>query len=163
MELSQKRVGYCRNMARKILNESGALRAPVPVFDIADYYGFRVALLDQPPDKFSGILHKQKKAIGLNKHHHPVRKRFSLAHELGHYFLDHQTADDEMPGEAGIAERDVCESEANEFAAELLVPRSLLKAAIEQIKDIESLRKHFEVSRHVVAIQLSKHGCLMNL
>lgn len=163
MELDKKRVGYCRDMARKALRETNSLRVPVPVFDIANHYGFKVAFLDQPADKFSGILHRAKKAIGINKHHHPVRQRFSLAHELGHYFLDHPTADDELPGDEGLAERDIYESEANEFAAELLVPRSLLKTVLENMKDIESLTKCFEVSRHVIAIQLSKHGFLMKI
>lgn len=163
MEVSKKRIGYCRDMARKVLRDTRVVQAPVPINDIAAHYGFKVALLDQPPEKFSGILHKEKKAIGINKHHHPVRQRFSLAHELGHYFLDHPTADEILPDEIELTERKRCEAEADEFAGELLVPRELLKNAFKQSHDIEFLKNHFQVSRHVIVIQLSKHGFLMKI
>ena len=56
MEINKKRIGYCREMARKILQETRSLEAPVPVEKIINHYGFRVVYLDQPPEKFSGIL-----------------------------------------------------------------------------------------------------------
>lgn len=163
MESNKKRVGYCREMARKVLHETNLMQVPIPVEDIATHSGFRVVLLDQPPEKFSGILHRGKKAIGINKHHHPVRQRFTLAHELGHYFLDHPEASAEDFDEAETAGRKIYEAEADEFAAELLMPRELLKAALQESADIETLRTKFEVSRHVVAIQLMKHGILMRI
>jgi Zn-dependent peptidase ImmA (M78 family) len=163
MDINKKRIGYCRDMARKVLHDCNMMRIPIPVDDVVKHYGFRVALLDQPPDKFSGILHRDKKAIGINKHHHPVRQRFSLSHELGHYFLDHPDASEEIPDEEGMANRQLYEAEADEFAAELLMPRELLKAALKESAGIEILRTKFQVSRHVVAIQLSKHGFLMKL
>jgi Zn-dependent peptidase ImmA (M78 family) len=163
MEISKTRICYCRDMARKVLRETNSLRAPVPVHDIAKHYGFKVVQLDQPPDKFSGILHKEKKAIGINKHNHFVRQRFSLAHELGHYFLDHPAADDILPHELETDEKKIYESEANEFAAELLVPRELLKEALQHDHDVEFLREHFQVSRHVIVIQITKHGFLMKI
>lgn len=163
MEVSKKRIGYCRNIARKILKETNSFHAPVPIEDIAKYYEFRIAFLDQPAEKFSGILHKEKKAIGINKNHHNVRQRFSLAHELGHYFLDHPATDEILPDELEMTERKIYESEADEFAAELLVPRELLKEALKQDQDVDFLRKYFQVSRHVIVIQLSKHGFLMKI
>jgi Zn-dependent peptidase ImmA (M78 family) len=163
MEASKKRIGFCRDMARKVLRETNSLRPPVPVNEIAKYYGFKVVLLDQPADKFSGILHKEKKAIGINKHNHLVRQRFSLAHELGHYFLDHPAADEILPHELETDEKKIYESEADEFAAELLVPRELLKQALQHNQDVDFLREHFQVSRHVIVIQLTKHGFLMKI
>jgi Zn-dependent peptidase ImmA (M78 family) len=163
MDLDKKRVGYCRDMARKILYDARALKAPIPVDEIAKQYGFQVKLLDQPSDKFSGILLRNKKAIGINMHHHPVRQRFSLSHELGHYFLDHPDASEEIPDEEGMDKRKIYEAEADEFAAELLMPRELLKSALKQNADFEMLQKHFQVSRHVAAIQLAKHGFLMKI
>ncbi|MGH7456531.1 MAG: ImmA/IrrE family metallo-endopeptidase [bacterium] len=52
-------------------------------------------------------------------------------------------------------------AEADEFAAELLVPRELLKAALKKKGDIETLHLKFQVSRQVAAAQLFKHGFLM--
>lgn len=163
MEINSKRSGYCREMAEKVLRDTKIMKAPVPVNEIAKHYGFRVALLDQPPDKFSGILHRAKKAIGINKHHLLARRRFALSHELGHYFLDHPDAGEENLAEEGEAKRLLYEAEADEFAAELLVPRELLKAALKEDGDIETLRLKFQVSRHVVATQLVKHGFLMQV
>ncbi|MDZ7288953.1 MAG: ImmA/IrrE family metallo-endopeptidase [candidate division KSB1 bacterium] len=163
MELDKKRIGYCRNLARKVLHDTQMMKVPVPVEEIAKYYGFQVKFLDQPPDKFSGILLRDKKAIGINQHHHPVRQRFSLSHELGHYFLDHPDASEEIPDEEGMEKRKTYEAEADEFAAELLMPRELLKSALKEGADIETLRTKFQVSRHVVAIQLRKHGFLMKI
>lgn len=161
MEPNKKRVGYCRDLARKVLHDTKMMRAPVPVEEIAKHYGFQVKFLDQPPDKFSGILLRDKKAIGINQHHHPVRQRFSLSHELGHYFLEHPDASEEIPDEDLTARRKIYEAEADEFAAELLMPRELLKSALNDGNDFETLQKEFQVSRHVVAILLSKHGFLM--
>lgn len=163
MEENKKRVGYCRDMARSILKKSNSFKLPIPVFEIAKYFDFTVVFLDQPPDKFSGIMHRSKKAIGINKHHHIVRQRFSLAHELGHYFLDHPSGDEIMPDEVGSKQYKIFESEADEFAAELLVPRELLKDVIKKNSEVEFLKEHFQVSRHVIVIQLSKHGLLMKI
>jgi Zn-dependent peptidase ImmA (M78 family) len=163
VEVNKKRIGYCRDMARKILRESQSLRVPVPIDNIAKHYGFKVVPLDQPAEQFSGILHKGKRAIGINKSHHPVRQRFSLAHELGHFFLDHPTVDEILPDDLEMIERKTYEAEADEFAGELLVPRELLKELLKQNQDIEFLREQFNVSRHVIVIQLTKHGFLNKL
>jgi Zn-dependent peptidase ImmA (M78 family) len=161
MEINSQRSGYCRETAEKVLRDARMMKAPVPVNEIAKHYGFRVALLDQPADKFSGILHRAKKAIGINKHHVLAQQRFALSHELGHFFLAHRDAGEENLNEEDEAKRQLYEAEADEFAAELLVPRELLKAALKEEGDIETLRMKFQVSRHVIAAQLARHGFLM--
>ena len=50
--------------------------------------GLEVVELDWP-QRTSGILLREERLIGLNANHAPVRRRFSLAHELGHHFLKH--------------------------------------------------------------------------
>lgn len=66
--------------------------------------------------------------IGINADHHPVKQRFTLAHELGHVTLDHaprvELADDLF----GAPATDPQEVEANYFAAELLAPRAAVRA-----------------------------------
>jgi Zn-dependent peptidase ImmA (M78 family) len=163
MELDKKRIGYCRDMARKILQETNSIEVPISVEKILGQYGFRVVYLDQPPEQFSGILHRGKKAIGINKHHHQFRQRFSIAHELGHYFLDHPDAEEEIPDDENSTAFEIYEKEADEFAGELLVPKDQLKQAFNQTPDIDSLRKKFQVSQHVIIIQISKYGLLMKI
>lgn len=48
----------------------------------------------------------------------------------------------------------------DESAAERLLPRELLKSALQEGSDFETLQKIFQVSRHVVAMQLGKYGFL---
>ncbi|MFN0008316.1 MAG: ImmA/IrrE family metallo-endopeptidase [Planctomycetota bacterium] len=59
-------------------------------------------------------------------------QRFTLAHELGHVLLGHQTSLDETIGFAGRygpSSRPIEEFAADTFASELLAPRSLMLAA----------------------------------
>jgi len=67
-------------------------------------------------------------------------QRFSIAHELGHYFLEGHV--DQIPfdgdihaSRAGTFCRDVCEQEADSFASGLLMPSSLFKRALNDFED----------------------------
>lgn len=75
--------------------------------------------------------------ILVNSSVHPVRARFTLAHELGHHRLGHGAAVDRIvdPGS-----RDRREVDANQFAAELLMPR----AGIERWLDAAGPRTDLE-------------------
>jgi hypothetical protein len=61
-------------------------------------------------------------------------QRFSVAHELGHYFLDGHVdrviKDGVHVSEAGFTSADPYEMEADQFAAGLLMPGSLFKSAL---------------------------------
>jgi len=65
-------------------------------------------------------------------------RRFSLAHELGHYVLRHE------------GERKKVEPEANALASELLIPRTELNAAIARTPSMRALCLQFGVSRQVL-------------
>ena len=63
----------------------------------------------------------------------PAARRFSIAHELGHFMLGHPSQPPSAlctPYAHRTAERDY-EAEANAFAAELLMPATLLRRACE--------------------------------
>lgn len=63
----------------------------------------------------------------------PAARRFSIAHELGHFVLDHPSRPPSelcTPYAHRTRERDF-EAEANAFAAELLMPGSLLRRTCE--------------------------------
>jgi len=130
-------------------------------------------------DDISGALlpvSETKWLILVNKNHPPTRQRFSVAHELGHLYL-HQYrvahADrtlklrDAQSSQGSVLE----EIEANHFAAELLMPRELLLAALEGHvieyepensigvssfnKLVKDLAKRFKVSEQALTIRLS--------
>ncbi|HLX12150.1 MAG TPA: ImmA/IrrE family metallo-endopeptidase [Bacteroidota bacterium] len=168
-EKQEVRSKYCQELARKLLRDSGIKEPPIDVEQIAMQNKFVVKFLDSQPTAFSGILHRELKAIGINRDHAGVRKRFSIAHELGHYFLQHPQEEEASLNEGSQEKWRVCEIEANQFAGELLVPRDLLKSECEKLKNapvdekVNILAKTFFVSREVLVIQLSKHKLLMKI
>lgn len=100
------------------------------------------------------VIKDGKAAIGIELDQIPQRKRFTIAHELGHFFLHREfknTFVDEVFARSG--ESNQIEREANAFAASLLMPSSLISKAIDvkgwrEIDDekIEELAELFNVS-----------------
>lgn len=160
---------YSRELARKLLTDSGIFKPPIHVEEIASKNGFTVAFIEGEANSFSGILQRDMKAIGVNKDHPSARQRFTIAHELGHYYLDHIQEDEQLLTSPDSNGWKNCEREANEFAGELLVPLQLLKIECDRIKHIAidkklgELAKIFLVSREVITIQLTKHKLLSKL
>lgn len=134
---------YARYRARQVARGHGFVRPPVIVHSIARALGFTVRSshgLGSLRARMVGTL------IELSAEEPAVAQRFSVAHELGHYFLGTQHGDGE------IAER-----EADAFAGELLVPGPMLRAALEQTTDAADLRSLFKVSRPVLEIAAAHH------
>lgn len=61
--------------------------------------------------------------ILVNQDSGPVRKRFTLAHEFGHFWLKHGA---QLDRKISFSDQPIAEREANGFAASLLVPRPAL-------------------------------------
>lgn len=87
-----------------------------------------------------------------------VRQRFTAAHELGHFVLHrHQIGnglqDNYLLRAAGMSNSQ--EHEANRFAADLLMPRDLISAAIDKgTTDVSGLARLFKVSEIAMSIRL---------
>lgn len=96
---------------------------PLPnLVALVESAGIPVILLDSFHDKHSATSHRGrwvKWIIALNASHTASRRRFSLAHDLGHIALGHEPHN--VVGEGGGPER--LEAEADEFAVALLIPR----------------------------------------
>jgi Zn-dependent peptidase ImmA (M78 family) len=111
----------------------GSEELPVPVEAIAeDLLGLRVE--EAELDGVSGLLLPAQRRIVLNGADVAPRRRFTLAHELGHWIcqcLEGRTApiycraEEVGPDPASRA----LEREANVFAAELLMPEPAVRAA----------------------------------
>jgi Zn-dependent peptidase ImmA (M78 family) len=98
--------------------------------------------------------------ILVNSSTHPVRARFTLAHEHGHHRLRHEAAVDQV---IDTRSRDRREVDANQFAAELLMPRlgveAWLQANSGQRTDLEAvvrLANHYGVSGEVALHRLER-------
>lgn len=70
----------------------------------------------------SGYLVKDEKKIYVNISEHPVRQRFTIAHEIGHYYLNHENTGFLMRDERLNIGSKKEDQEANAFAMELLMP-----------------------------------------
>jgi len=157
----------------------GFTRPPVDVERVARHLKLKVAHADLGED-VSGLLISKgdSTVIAVQASDAPKRKRFTIAHEIGHFFLRHQFE----PGEHVHVDRghlitprnsrsstgeDLKEIEANQFAACLLMPSELLTTRIKafgtpSLRDyhVTLLANEFEVSEQAMTIRLSALGLL---
>lgn len=159
----KKRKGYCRNLARKVVSDyfkkNPPVELPIPVEKIAIFNGFEIFDLDSLDPNQRAIFFNSKednrKLIGLNKNYHVHNKRFSIGHEIGHYFLGH-------PPEIECTDEEVklYNQEADEFSGELLIPLEILKVKIKELKDIKEISRLFKVSEQALFIKINNQGLL---
>jgi Zn-dependent peptidase ImmA (M78 family) len=156
------RVGYARNMARKLIKDMNIKAPPVLIEEVAKFAGLDVIPYDFA-EEVSGVLvvSDSLKAIGVNKIHATVRQRFSIAHELGHYMLGHNDyffldfSDSALENLSRDEIDKDAEIEANEFAAELLMPSELIKEDYKVNKmDPKVLAERYKVSEQALWIKL---------
>jgi Zn-dependent peptidase ImmA (M78 family) len=164
-----------KDKVSRLLREMRITSAPIDVDRIAQHVGIPIRREFLNGD-ISGFLYRkdERAAIVVNRRQFPTRQRFTIAHELGHYFLDHKR--DEIHVDRAFvlkfrngstpAGSDPEEIHANAFAAELLMPENFLQAdlvAYERhgvIDDtaIQILADKYEVSIQALIIRLNTIG-----
>ena len=96
--------------------------------------------------------------IQLNAHDHPLRQRFSLAHELKH-IIDHPHIDRLYPNRIGQPDHRRAETICDYFAACLLMPRPWVTAAYTTgTQDPHQLANLFNVSPAAMTYRLNQLG-----
>ena len=172
-------VQRARRLAQQVLRAHGD-DLPVDVEALARQHA-EVVYRELHSD-ISGMLvpNGDKWFIVVNEAHPHVRRRFTIAHELGHLLLHGYTQPhvdrgykvrfrDPRSSEGSVRE----EIEANQFAAELLIPQHLLVPSIRQL-DIEfesmaddqlaaqlrPIAELFDVSQQALTIRLSSLNML---
>lgn len=150
-----------REKANNILSMYQINEAPIDVEFIAKQLGFEVHPFDFPNEISAAIkIIGSLKVIGVNNKHPKTRQRFSVAHELGHYLSGHEEFDEEKrafvdPSKKYLSPQFKQEEEADEFAAELLMPEPLLNQdVLENHLDLSELAEKYEVSEQAMTIQL---------
>jgi Zn-dependent peptidase ImmA (M78 family) len=163
-----------RTAAEKLIDRLGITAAPVDVDAIAAELGLSIVREDLGSE-ISALLvtHDRSSVIGVHSGHSKTRRRFSIAHEIGHFVLRHQFEQGEhVHVDQGrfVSERsarasagvDPKEIEANHFAAALLMPTKLVREHVGQFgrgplleSEISQLAKDFEVSEQAMTIRLS--------
>lgn len=123
------------------------------------------------PDEVSGYIERvgdYDYQIVYNKRHAPVRQRFTIAHELGHYYLhrdilgkgtgDTKAYRSEVPGHCNADITPWHETEANAFAADLLMPKNLIQGWVKEGLGFEEIRSKLEVSQSALSFRLNNLG-----
>lgn len=138
----------------------GGAELPVPVDAVAeDLLGLHISEADL--DGISGLLYPARRRIVINAADPPARKRFTVAHELGHWICQCQDGpevsvfcraeDVTLDPDARAVER-----EANVFAAELLMPEPAVREA--WAGDAEETAERFGVSGEAMRWRLYSFG-----
>jgi len=141
---------------------------PVDVYTVASANSIMIMDHDLQ-DNISGALFAESDPIiiGVNRLHHPNRKRFSIAHELGHFFLHRDDSqlfiDVFLRDERSAKGIDLQEREANAFAAALLMPKEIIFVYLRKyptdLLDEVGIRRMaalFEVSTQAMVIRLTR-------
>lgn len=150
--------------AKDILSTYNIFSPPIPVIEIAEGEGLSISSTSMDDLNSNGkiacaALILSSKAILVEKNDSIQRKRFSVAHEIGHYLMHH--AQLERNPDLGIIyrapierETDPLEQEANFFAAHLLVPTEMLKYWHSITQSQQELATIFSVSMEVIGWRL---------
>jgi Zn-dependent peptidase ImmA (M78 family) len=145
-----------RRQAARLLESAGTAREPVSLLDVVSALNLELVTKTREPFTSEAALESlgDGRAIVLNGSGDSGRRRFTIAHEIGHFVLHPERCRPERGGgvnEAGRRE----EREADTFAAELLMPEYLVREAVrEQGLDATRLADRFEVSRKAMQTRL---------
>lgn len=127
-----------RQTAEAFLKEEGILTLPVDPFAIAESREIVVEGKPESAGGVSGMLLRHGNNFGIIFATHiqsPGFQRFSISHELGHYFLpghiDQVIKDGVHVSRAGFVTNDPYELEADHFAAGLLMPETPFRKAMD--------------------------------
>lgn len=149
-----------------LLDEEGMLTIPVDPFALAAKLNIEVAYASLDEGTAGVIVREaadQNTRILLNRNDPANRQKFTLAHELGHYFR-HETQGDHIFGyvdeRADLASRGEDREEiwSNKFAAELLMPGFAVRQFYADGWDLRRLAREFSVSETAMGYRLQNLG-----
>jgi hypothetical protein len=136
------RLALPRAAARSLLADHGVATPPIPVDRLAEAMGLEIVDRKSLGSLSGRLVDTQIEVAPCSTN----RRRFVIAHELGHHFLR------KPHGSSAHVE-----AEVNAFAGELLVPGPFLAAAVAETTELTSLARRFQVSRQVLEIAARVH------
>lgn len=154
----------------KTIGEDGPTTPPIDVMDIANRLGIKVEVTPKLRNNIDGFILKKKDedipTIYVNKNSSSVRQRFTVAHELGHYWKNHVIDKNSEYGyvdfrnEQSSKGTNYDERWANSFAAELLMPAKFLYIVWASNWSINKIKKSLDVSDAALGNRLTNLGLL---
>lgn len=159
-------------LVAEILRQNPELPVPVPLEELARLAGIsKIAALTS--EGFEGTLianaTKSEGAIFYSSRSPRSRQRFTIGHELGHFLLPwHRQTKFQCTAEDISARTNKdWEIQANQFSAELLMPKPLVTKRLAALKDPElshilQLKDEFDTSAEMTArrvVELNDYAC----
>jgi hypothetical protein len=143
-------------LAQKLIKSAGIVVPPVSLQRVIEQlqttYTLSVRRIEASP-KVSGLIVVCKEVdaeyatIGFNGDLPWCRRRFTIAHEIGHLIFGHACI-------KGHEDNSHNEKEADIFAGELLVPTVFIKKDFARTQDLRELSKLYRVSDQTLTIKL---------
>lgn len=171
---------FIRSRVENLLSRVTRTEPPVDLDAVAKVLGLEITAHSELDNDISGCLIRRedgRNIISVNAGQHLNRKRFTIAHEIGHYLL-HTGEEyhlDRAPSfrinfrdAVSSAAIDASEMEANLFAAELLMPADSLAHDLEGGVDLaddtdrglQELAERYGVSVQALTYRLMNLGLL---
>lgn len=158
-----------RNIAREKVQQYRQCKAPIDVKSICNkenieiIFGDFTELQKQANKKISGFIIREndsftgKTKIYVNDADLETRQNFTIAHELGHYYL-HMKDDDNGIIISFRGDSNPVEREANIFASEILMPKDIMYEEYNKMPfpTVGSLARIFNVSKATMEIRLQE-------
>lgn len=137
---------------------------PVKVGALADALGLKVVVATLPIN-ISGLIQPEddgRFVIKVNRFESKERQRFTIAHEIAHYLIHREKIDagvvDSVLYRSKLSSR--TEAEANRLAADIVMPRRAVVAAVQgkggnrSDRVVQDLANAFGVSKQAMAIRV---------
>lgn len=129
-----------RDKSWEVLLRCAIKELPVDLGAIADYYKIKVVLYSKTNivqafeknvntgDGFITNINQEKHIFINDRINNRFRRRFTLAHELGHGILEHDLSILHFRNSEIDSQTDIQEAQANVFARDILMPATVLAA-----------------------------------
>lgn len=159
--ITNKRKTQIEEITINLLNRHNYIDDMVDIANIVRQQNYNV-FIDDLDNNISGYVDHENREVVLNKNETPERRRFTLAHELGHIILNSnnsiQHRDNILNNQLDIYANDDKEVEANYFAGCILMPRNVFIREFNSIKGdidykIQKLAYYFGVSKLAVNVR----------
>lgn len=164
-QIPNYRQKFLERQAEQLLKDESLLELPVDLEALAQTRQILIQAMDSAEEGVSGMLLRHGDTFGIlysTRIPNPGFQRFSIAHELGHYFIDGHL--DQIPfdgnmhsSRADFVSSDRYEREADHFAACLLMPTTLIRGVIDNTSaglcGVETVQRETDASLTAAAIR----------
>jgi Zn-dependent peptidase ImmA (M78 family) len=146
---------------------------PVDIVALTIQQGLKILYFNPAQSKsntlesVSGLLDKANKSIYVNATDSQERQRFTIAHELAHYIYGHDEDKFGLNYRDGNRDRNSAERQADDFAAEVLMPSPIVRKKIKEYSDarpsLSEFASLFGVSLEAMRVRLDNMGLLASV